>query len=335
MACERNVVVRNTFIDLSENRADDDTFSNEGETSKSLTRTRSDPTLRASFVELQKQDSVKYSKDGFHGGTEASWSRPTSAGYEDSRSEDNSQTECCSRDAPLPMVKYSCLVAPASSPAVSPGRRNHPEDLLQQHMFDVFGGEKEFSDIKRDLPSEWQGKTSVMVRNVSYKCTRTMLCNEMNKAGFEEKFDYVYLPVDAARGTSKGYAFVNLMDDVTAYKFKEYFDGRRMDIPGGGGKRLEVIPSNLQGYSQNASHYVSKQNELSVAAKVPATTLRANAVKPGKVDQSSVSPQSVSKAEAANAPSGSVDQAQMSKCRKCNGPVLAKARFCQWCGAGL
>eukprot|EP00928_Gymnodinium_smaydae_P069418 TRINITY_DN5289_c0_g5_i1.p1 TRINITY_DN5289_c0_g5~~TRINITY_DN5289_c0_g5_i1.p1 ORF type:complete len:328 (+),score=37.32 TRINITY_DN5289_c0_g5_i1:74-1057(+) len=116
------------------------------------------------------------------------------------------------------------------------------------------------------LPSEWQGKTSVMVRNISYKCTRAVFYNMLKRAGFEDSFDYLYLPVIAGRDTSKGYAFINFSDDATAYRFKVHFDGKKLDMPKAN-KLIEVIPAKLQGFSENESHYIAKQNELLIESK--------------------------------------------------------------------
>eukprot|EP00928_Gymnodinium_smaydae_P048170 TRINITY_DN3219_c0_g2_i1.p1 TRINITY_DN3219_c0_g2~~TRINITY_DN3219_c0_g2_i1.p1 ORF type:complete len:265 (-),score=25.31 TRINITY_DN3219_c0_g2_i1:291-1085(-) len=102
-----------------------------------------------------------------------------------------------------------------------------------------------------DIPTEWQNKTSVMVRNIPYKCTPTMFEHELNKAGFEDLFDYVYVPVNPGRTTTKGYAFVNFVDARTAYRFKQQFESTMMN---GSKKQLEVIPSHMQGFTSNSLH---------------------------------------------------------------------------------
>eukprot|EP00928_Gymnodinium_smaydae_P078502 TRINITY_DN6258_c0_g3_i1.p1 TRINITY_DN6258_c0_g3~~TRINITY_DN6258_c0_g3_i1.p1 ORF type:complete len:331 (+),score=24.78 TRINITY_DN6258_c0_g3_i1:66-995(+) len=185
----------------------------------------------------------------------------------------------------------------------------------------------------QDIPAEWHGKTSVMVRNISYKCTRTDIIEELNKSGFEKLFDYVYMPLNVRRGTGKGYAFVNFLDAYTAYRFKEHFDGLLMDVLGGV-KRLEVIPANLQGYSQNISHYIAKQSESSAAVKVsapqsPPESIPSEDVRSGIVDQVAQPPR-----KAIAAPRQK-DNLASTSCHKCHGRVLRKARFCQWCGVGL
>eukprot|EP00928_Gymnodinium_smaydae_P061090 TRINITY_DN4516_c0_g2_i1.p1 TRINITY_DN4516_c0_g2~~TRINITY_DN4516_c0_g2_i1.p1 ORF type:complete len:313 (+),score=27.95 TRINITY_DN4516_c0_g2_i1:59-997(+) len=179
------------------------------------------------------------------------------------------------------------------------------------------------------IPMEWQGKTSVMVRNISYKCTRGMLGDELKRVGFGDLFDYLYVPVNTARNTSKGYAFINFLDASSAYRFKELFHGRRMDLPGGT-KLLEVIPANLQGYNKNVSHYIDKQNELSAAAKPFLVNERSNesgrrtlvnpAIKPANCMDGTPQPES---------------SQTIAVCHRCQNHVLSKSRFCQWCGAEL
>eukprot|EP00928_Gymnodinium_smaydae_P069416 TRINITY_DN5289_c0_g4_i2.p1 TRINITY_DN5289_c0_g4~~TRINITY_DN5289_c0_g4_i2.p1 ORF type:complete len:347 (+),score=24.67 TRINITY_DN5289_c0_g4_i2:76-1041(+) len=153
--------------------------------------------------------------------------------------------------------------------------------------------------VDRDaLPSEWQGKTSVMVRNIAYNCTRAMFSHALKRAGFENSYDYMYLPIDPRRGTSKGYLFLNFSDDITAYRFKVHFDGKKMDVPESS-KLLKVIPANLQGYSENVSHYISKQNELLIDS---------NDVEPTESHQSNCSDEDRANFEYAHKPPCSREQ---------------------------
>eukprot|EP00928_Gymnodinium_smaydae_P001572 TRINITY_DN10574_c0_g2_i1.p1 TRINITY_DN10574_c0_g2~~TRINITY_DN10574_c0_g2_i1.p1 ORF type:complete len:367 (-),score=32.89 TRINITY_DN10574_c0_g2_i1:81-1181(-) len=128
---------------------------------------------------------------------------------------------------------------------------------LGSEMHTAFPGSGAIGDavpgIGADLPSEWRGMTSVMVRNLSYKCTPKRFNDELCKAGFEGLFDYTYVPVNYSSYTCKGYAFVNFVDAHTAYRFYTVFDSQKMRIPGSK-KLLEVTPSNLQGYNQNITH---------------------------------------------------------------------------------
>eukprot|EP00928_Gymnodinium_smaydae_P051542 TRINITY_DN3509_c0_g2_i1.p1 TRINITY_DN3509_c0_g2~~TRINITY_DN3509_c0_g2_i1.p1 ORF type:complete len:299 (+),score=44.33 TRINITY_DN3509_c0_g2_i1:54-950(+) len=184
------------------------------------------------------------------------------------------------------------------------------------------------------IPAEWRGKSSVMVRNISYKCTRTMFREELDKAGFENMYDYAYVPVNTGRGTSKGYAFVNFVDPPTAYRFKERFDGCRMDVPGGM-KVLEVIPANLQGYSQNVSHYIDKQNELSAAGKTSPPLKSGMDERRGRFDGRKILNQARKPLRRTDDASQQENNETISCCHQCHNHVLSKSRFCHWCGAAL
>eukprot|EP00928_Gymnodinium_smaydae_P037095 TRINITY_DN25810_c0_g1_i3.p1 TRINITY_DN25810_c0_g1~~TRINITY_DN25810_c0_g1_i3.p1 ORF type:complete len:590 (-),score=54.41 TRINITY_DN25810_c0_g1_i3:369-2138(-) len=117
------------------------------------------------------------------------------------------------------------------------------------------------SDMKgddHDFPSEWHGKTSVMVRNLSYKCTEKRFRAELLNAGLEGLYDHVHVPINFATHTCKGYAFVNFVDTRSAYTFYRMFDSTMPRIPGSK-KLLQVQPSNLQGFEQNVSHNERKK----------------------------------------------------------------------------
>eukprot|EP00928_Gymnodinium_smaydae_P069411 TRINITY_DN5289_c0_g1_i1.p1 TRINITY_DN5289_c0_g1~~TRINITY_DN5289_c0_g1_i1.p1 ORF type:complete len:440 (+),score=47.68 TRINITY_DN5289_c0_g1_i1:58-1320(+) len=269
MACLHNVVVKNTFINLEE----EDAFLNEGVCMKRMTRTKSDPTLWVSFGDTPKPGGRFHRvNDGTDKEGDAAWSRGTSAttvGSEESEDATCSHVEWSSLDTAAVQHAFDSDI---SAPMESHNRASFgaydrpPGEFFLPYSVEEPQSPKQSSNNGDAIPKEWQGKTSIMVRNISYKCTRATFFNMLKTAGFENLFDYVYLPVNAGRGTSKGYAFVNFIDDISAYRFKVRFDGQKVNIPGGS-KRLEVIPANLQGYSQNASHYITKQNDLSITPK--------------------------------------------------------------------
>eukprot|EP00928_Gymnodinium_smaydae_P059638 TRINITY_DN43035_c0_g1_i1.p1 TRINITY_DN43035_c0_g1~~TRINITY_DN43035_c0_g1_i1.p1 ORF type:complete len:283 (+),score=44.39 TRINITY_DN43035_c0_g1_i1:224-1072(+) len=113
-----------------------------------------------------------------------------------------------------------------------------------------------------DVPPEWCGKTSIMVRNLPYKCTPTMFYREVCNAGFEDLVDYIYVPVNHKGSTCKGYAFANFVDPSSAYRFYGVFDGKKMCIPGSK-KLLEVTPAFLQGYDQNCANNAQTSRRVS------------------------------------------------------------------------
>eukprot|EP00928_Gymnodinium_smaydae_P054918 TRINITY_DN38600_c0_g1_i1.p1 TRINITY_DN38600_c0_g1~~TRINITY_DN38600_c0_g1_i1.p1 ORF type:complete len:387 (+),score=59.29 TRINITY_DN38600_c0_g1_i1:83-1243(+) len=132
----------------------------------------------------------------------------------------------------------------------------------------VLEGETDYSfagpDLKQSgddnasrLPEEWQGKSSVMLKNIPYNCTYHALREELEKAGFARDFDYIYMPVDARSSSSRGYAFINFSSDEAAYRFKMHFNLRKWNPLSTSAKRLVVIPANLQGFSANRTRYSS------------------------------------------------------------------------------
>eukprot|EP00928_Gymnodinium_smaydae_P099140 TRINITY_DN9383_c0_g1_i1.p1 TRINITY_DN9383_c0_g1~~TRINITY_DN9383_c0_g1_i1.p1 ORF type:complete len:257 (-),score=31.77 TRINITY_DN9383_c0_g1_i1:202-972(-) len=113
------------------------------------------------------------------------------------------------------------------------------------------------------LPIEWQGKTSVLVKNVPYRFSREMFEAELRIAGFVDTYDYLFLPVDRFRKTkNKGYAFLNFVNDYVAYRFKCTFDSHFFRLSWNPSKQLMVTPANLQGLTDNVAHC-----ELTKAAK--------------------------------------------------------------------
>eukprot|EP00928_Gymnodinium_smaydae_P075277 TRINITY_DN58293_c0_g1_i1.p1 TRINITY_DN58293_c0_g1~~TRINITY_DN58293_c0_g1_i1.p1 ORF type:complete len:339 (+),score=37.68 TRINITY_DN58293_c0_g1_i1:66-1082(+) len=109
-----------------------------------------------------------------------------------------------------------------------------------------------------DVPPEWQGKSSVMIRNLAVYCTENYVDNMIKKAGFEGTYDYLYMPVTAA-GVSKGYAFVNFFEAHTAYRFKCLCEKRQMGLAAPGAT-LNVRPANLQWYYNRNSTSASAAN---------------------------------------------------------------------------
>eukprot|EP00928_Gymnodinium_smaydae_P032604 TRINITY_DN23565_c0_g2_i1.p1 TRINITY_DN23565_c0_g2~~TRINITY_DN23565_c0_g2_i1.p1 ORF type:complete len:300 (+),score=38.74 TRINITY_DN23565_c0_g2_i1:61-960(+) len=299
MVLAHAVTVKNTFINILENSEND---------SAAFPRQWSDPLPRFGSVDTQEQGAANTTVKAAPADVSDVMETPqTSVGYDDAESDWYSQEDSSSVDTPIKSPS-SHTVADASL-----GSLDAAGVLLQQQMW-----EKPANATPMDIPREWHGKTSVMVRNISYKCSRTMFREELNKAGFQNQYDFIYVPVSVGRGNCKGYAFVNFVDDRIAYRFKVQFDGFKMNVPGSV-KRLEVIPANLQGYAQNASHYIAKQSEN---ASTPCS---------GPTSQSRLSASGDDRSCALGA---SEDQPTPA-CRQCGARVLSRARFCHRCGVAL
>merc|ERR1712048_1418425 len=68
-------------------------------------------------------------------------------------------------------------------------------------------------------------RTTVMMRNIPNDYTRKQLLDLIDKKGFEQCYDLVYIPVDFKRGFGLGYAFINFVSTEKAERFMQHFNG--------------------------------------------------------------------------------------------------------------
>lgn len=57
---------------------------------------------------------------------------------------------------------------------------------------------------------DFDGRTTLMIRNIPNKYTQDLLLEEFNK-NFKVKFDFFYLPIDYNNACNVGYAFINFI----------------------------------------------------------------------------------------------------------------------------
>lgn len=125
------------------------------------------------------------------------------AGEEDTASLVRTPSTTCSTPATPPgvfKVPTKSLLAHAttcSSPSTPPGMFMPNQALL--------GG------VSRPQTPLTETRTTLMLRNLPSTFTRTALCQTLDAAGFEKKYDFAYLPVDFQSGAGLGYAFVNMV----------------------------------------------------------------------------------------------------------------------------
>jgi hypothetical protein len=81
-----------------------------------------------------------------------------------------------------------------------------------------------------------------------------MLLKEINEAGFQGTFDFIYLPIDPDTKANRGYAFFNFVDPSFSWMFKMYFEGRKIGCFNSS-KVLSVTVATLQGFEANYAHY--------------------------------------------------------------------------------
>jgi len=82
-----------------------------------------------------------------------------------------------------------------------------------------------WADDSDDDVSVEQEKTTLMLRNVPYSCSRDELIDFMDSKGYRGKYDFVYLPADFRSKSGFGYAFINLVSHRAAQSFQADFDG--------------------------------------------------------------------------------------------------------------
>eukprot|EP00928_Gymnodinium_smaydae_P012367 TRINITY_DN1448_c0_g1_i1.p1 TRINITY_DN1448_c0_g1~~TRINITY_DN1448_c0_g1_i1.p1 ORF type:complete len:342 (+),score=35.19 TRINITY_DN1448_c0_g1_i1:81-1106(+) len=195
-----------------------------------------------------------------------------------------------------------------------------------------------------EVPAEWQGKTSIILRNLAPSCTEAMVDCVVRQNDFEGTYDYLYMPVRASTGQSKGYAFLNFRDDHIAYRFKHVFEGSNFGLARSK-EKLNVRPANLQGYEQNIKHCEvatslrasegrePKENRGPAALGYPKRVTMKDS--PSAVQQNLLQ-NDVSHAEAVHKKGQeSPTEKQRKFCHRCGLSVSPSFRFCQYCGASL
>jgi len=68
-------------------------------------------------------------------------------------------------------------------------------------------------------------KTTVMLRNVPYNCSRDAVVKMMDEVGLRGLYNFIYLPIDFRSRSGFGYAFINMVSFEAAEKFFSRFNG--------------------------------------------------------------------------------------------------------------
>ncbi|CAE8632271.1 unnamed protein product [Polarella glacialis] len=109
------------------------------------------------------------------------------------------------------------------------------------------------------FPAEpWpENATTVMLRNIPNRYTAEELLAEMLAVGFQDGFDFFYLPIDFHTKRNRGYCFINFVSAGLAKGFLEAFHQQRLTRYTTQ-KILEVAPALTQGFDANVAQYVRK-----------------------------------------------------------------------------
>jgi len=183
------------------------------------------------------------------------------------------------------------------------------------------------------------GNTTVMIRYIPTKYTQQQLMREINCAGFLGKYDFFYCPSDLHRHGNRGFAFINFTTPIHADLYYCAFHGRRFqhyksNTP------LAVLPADRQGFEANAEQYArSRGNGRRRSLQCRALFFRplpehlTRGSQAGQVEQLDL------QSETSPCTSTAVTSIAKSMCHhKVDGnpaaqaPVLARPRFCAYCG---
>jgi len=93
--------------------------------------------------------------------------------------------------------------------------------------------------------------TTLMIRNLPHDLTQMDLIAELDENGFEQAYDFLYMPSNFCSGRGKGYAFINFTQQAAARRFvAEWHKGVRF---GAGRDRggLSISAAAVQGRDAN------------------------------------------------------------------------------------
>jgi hypothetical protein len=96
-----------------------------------------------------------------------------------------------------------------------------------------------------------------MIRNIPNRYSQSELLSEIREAGFDNKFDFFYLPMDHETHANFGYAFINFVDEREVDPFTKRFNGLKLNRFTSN-KIIQIVPAQLQGFQANLQHYCKK-----------------------------------------------------------------------------
>lgn len=121
-----------------------------------------------------------------------------------------------------------------------------------------------------ELGGGLSGCTTVMIKHIPLKYTQRQLMQEINKKGFADTFDFLYMPADARNHGNRGFAFVNFLDAAIALDFYQKHHGRKLQKYNME-KTMIILPADLQGFERNVEQYiVSRKSRKQVPHAEPA-----------------------------------------------------------------
>jgi len=134
---------------------------------------------------------------------------------------------------------------PTDSSLSSGGSQNHPTHQHQHQNHSYVAAKVPLAEARKETNDKadnnnqrnyldleavekgWDIRTSLMIRNIPNKYTRSMLLSEFKECGHGPgKIDFFYLPIDFRNKCNRGYAFVNFVDYRDIISFHHVYNGK-------------------------------------------------------------------------------------------------------------
>jgi len=93
--------------------------------------------------------------------------------------------------------------------------------------------------------------TTLMIQGLPRQCIPTMLAAEIDRSGFAENYDFVYVPTVFKPGHGQCYAFVNFVSAEVAMKFQQEWKRSWRFQTIGRRTRINVVKARIQGLQAN------------------------------------------------------------------------------------
>merc|ERR1712176_1039429 len=95
-------------------------------------------------------------------------------------------------------------------------------DCAEAHP-EIFGAQ--VSGVGPACQSPEESRTTLMLRNLPNNYTRAMLVELLQREGFGQAYNFLYLPIDFKSQDALGYAFIDMASPSLALRLWSVFDG--------------------------------------------------------------------------------------------------------------
>lgn len=117
----------------------------------------------------------------------------------------------------------------------------------------------EFDDVER-LASGEETRCTLMIKRIPRKYTLAELRQEIDETlGETGLYDLLYLPVDSAKMTNRGYAFINFIAPASVARFLQAFLGRQWNESNKRRKIAVICWANVQGKDSTLAHIKTEE----------------------------------------------------------------------------